>query len=123
MENLFSFFILILLFYGRSLGLKHKKKAHVKWMFVVIALDLLLVLFLSIKRQALGKVSSDMPWTLMVHLPFAIGCVLGYLASIYYGMKLYHGQERYRSTMKRLDRFIVVFRVMTFLTSLAYEYF
>ncbi len=120
MANISSFLILILLFYGRSLRHSNKKK-HALIMSLVIGLDLILVLALVFMRNALGQVDTDMHWSLMVHLPFAVGTLLLYFVALFVGIKLLKGDRSYLGKMRFLDRLIMPGRTLTFLTSVLME--
>ena len=81
-NNSISAIILVLFFYARSL---HKKnaEAHIRWMYIVMALDLSLVGYLAIFRNALGKIDADISLLLVIHLCFAISTVLLYFFMAY----------------------------------------
>ena len=108
--------ILVFFFYGRSL---HKKNvdAHIRWMYVVMAMDLSLVAYLALFRGALGKIDAGMSPLLMIHLCFAISTVVLYFLMAYFGTGLARGREEFRKVMKRLDKVMVFTRVFTLVTS------
>ncbi|MEC9283799.1 MAG: hypothetical protein VX642_13890 [Bdellovibrionota bacterium] len=117
-NNIISFVILVLLFWGRSLHSKNRE-LHIKVMSFVIAADLLLVGYLALFNNALSKINGEMSGLLIVHLFFAITTVVLYLRLIPIGIKLAKGDESQRPSMKQMDRIIIVFRTMTFLTSMS----
>ncbi len=120
MANLLSFFILMIFLWGRTL---HKKnlRLHIFVMLSVIIVDLMLVLFLVEKRDALKHVNSQMPWTLEIHVPIAISTVLLYFAAAWTGWRLYKGHP-VRARLRRLDRILVVARTLTLVTSLMVQF-
>lgn len=117
-NNVISFLILVLMFWGRSLHSKNRQ-LHIKVMSFVIAADLLLVGYLALFNQALSKINGDMSTLLIVHLFFALTTVLLYLRLIPIGIKLAKGDESQRIAMRQMDRLIVIFRTMTFVTSMS----
>lgn len=121
-NNLISAVILVLFFYGRSL---HKKDVdrHIKWMYSVMALDLTLVAYLAIFRNALSKIDGGMSPLLMIHLSFAVSTVLLYFLMAYFGTGLAKGKEANRLIMRRLDKVMVFCRVFTLVTSLSLSFF
>ena len=118
MNNVLSFLILILFFYGRSLHTK-KPKAHVKWMTLVMVLDLSLVAYLALFRDVLTKIDAGMSSLLIIHLFFALGTVVLYFIMAYSGYKISKGEDSFRRVMRRLDYVMVGARVFTLITSLA----
>ena len=115
--NLTSFIILALFLYGRSLRFKNLK-LHIRLMLVAFAGDLILVLALVMMKDALSKVSLGMHWTLKVHIPFALGTIVLYMIASYAGYRLYRGDESARPVLRRSDRVLLFFRIMTLVTSL-----
>lgn len=87
-----------------------------------MALDLSLVAYLAIFRNALGKIDSNISPLLIVHLCFAVSTVVLYFLMAYYGTGLAKGKEQNRKTMRRLDKIMVFTRVFTLVTSLALSY-
>ena len=117
-NNIISFVILVLMFWGRSLHSKNPK-LHIRVMSLVIASDLLLVGYLALFNQALTKINAEMSGLLIIHLFFSITTVILYLRLIPIGIKLGKGDESQRASMRQMDRIIVVFRTMTFITSMS----
>lgn len=115
--NLTSFLLLALFLYGRSLRFTNLKW-HIRLMLAAFAGDLVLVLALVMMKDALSQVSTGMHWTLMVHIPFALGTILLYAMATYAGYRLYRGDESARTVLKQTDRVLLFFRVMTLVTSL-----
>lgn len=115
--NLISFLILVLFFWGRSLCFKNLR-LHIKVMLFCLLADLILVLALVMMRDALSQVSLGMHWTLLVHIPFAVGTLVLYLIAARAGFRLYRGDETARPLLRHTDKILVFFRVMTLVTSL-----
>ncbi|MCB0366057.1 MAG: hypothetical protein H6624_17985 [Bdellovibrionaceae bacterium] len=115
--NSINFLILLLFFYGRTLAHKDKVK-HGKVMIAVILGDFLLLLYLTIFREALDSVDRRMPPLLIVHIVLALITVVAYAMAISNGIKLLKGQEEVRSKMKLIDRIAVPGRTLVFVTSL-----
>lgn len=86
-------------------------------MLSCLVADLALVLSLAIVRQALSKVSLDMSWLLMVHVPIAVVTVALYFPTAWTGFQLWRGKP-VRSRLRLLDKCLTTGRVLTFLTSL-----
>lgn len=120
MANLLSFLILMVFLWGRSLHHKNLR-LHIFLMLSVIVADLLLVLALVEQRDALDKVNSEMPWTLMIHVPIAVFTVLLYFPTAWTGWRLYQGAKLHER-MRKLDRILVVSRVLTLVTSLMVQF-
>jgi hypothetical protein len=120
MANLISFVILLAFFWGRSLRFKNLR-LHIAVMSTVIASDVLLVLALIIRRDALSKVSLGMPWTLKIHVPIAVATILLYFVTAWTGVQLLRGKPLH-ARMRRLDRIVVPARVLTFVTSLMVQF-
>lgn len=116
MAILASFLILCVLLYGRSLRFKNLSK-HIRIMIIAMVADLLLVVALVVFRNALGKVDMGMHWTLKVHVPIAISTLGLYILTAQAGYSLYKGDENARARLKVLDKFVIVFRVLTLVTS------
>lgn len=121
MANLLSAIILGFFFWGRSLRFKNLRR-HIQVMSGVILADLTLVAALVIHRHALEKVGVGMPWTLKLHVPIAILTILLYFATAWTGIQLYRGKPLHQR-MRRLDRVLVVSRVLTLVTSLMVQFF
>lgn len=115
MANLASLLILIAFFYGRSLH-GTNLRLHIRIMIGCLVADYALVLALVVVRNALGSVNTDMHWTLMVHLPFAISSIVLYALTARAGYQLLSGKP-VRARLRKLDRLLVVARVMTLVTS------
>ncbi len=120
MANLISFIILLFFLWGRSLRFTHLKM-HIFIMLAVILADLILVLGLVEKRDALGKIGLAMPWTLMIHVPIAVFTVLLYFPTAWTGYQLYRGKP-VRARMRQLDRILLPARVLTLITSLMVQF-
>ncbi len=116
MANLASFLILLVFLYGRSLRFTNLRW-HIRLVLFAFAADMALIGVLVFGRQALGKVSPDMSLALKVHVPIAIITVLLYSAAVWCGYKLYQGLP-VRKWLRRVDRWLLFFRVMTLVTSL-----
>jgi len=114
--NLTSFLILALFLWGRSLCFKNLR-LHIFVMLSCLIADLMLVLALVLMRDALSQVSVDMHWTLRVHVPIAVATVLIYFPTAWSGYQLYRGNESARYRLKILDKILIVFRVLTLVTS------
>ena len=122
MANVLSFFLLLLLFYGRSLRHKNKKQ-HALVMSFVIFMDISLVIALIVMRNAIEQIDTQMHWSLMLHLPFSTATFILYFVALYVGFKLLKGEKRFRKHMRILDRLILPGRTLTLLTSLLVQYF
>jgi hypothetical protein len=120
MANLLSFLILMIFLWGRTLYRKNLR-LHVFIMLTVIAADLLLVLGLVERRDALGKIGAGMPWTLQIHVPIAIFTLVFYFVTAWTGWQLYGGRP-VRHRLRRFDRILVVARVLTLVTSLMVQF-
>lgn len=121
MANLLSVIILSVLLWGRSLRFKNLKR-HILVMQIAMGADILLVAGLVVFRNALGKLSVGMPWTLQIHIPIALTTILLYGLITRAGYRLKNGDERARPTLRELDRFVIVFRVLTLVTSLMVQF-
>lgn len=110
--------ILLLLLWGRSLA-KKNLRAHIRVVSVAMLLDLLLVLYLAVAREALTKVNLSMPWLLTVHVSLALGVLLFYVLVTHAGWNLLKGRESYRKRLRFLDRVIVPTRILVLVTSTA----
>ncbi|MFK8138200.1 MAG: hypothetical protein AB8E15_07570 [Bdellovibrionales bacterium] len=114
--SIVSFIILCLFIYGRSLHAKNRSQ-HIKIMKTVIVADTALVLYLALIQRVLVKVNADMSVLLMVHIFFALSTVLLYWVMMYHGIRAVKGFESSRRLIKPLDRILLPFRILTFLTS------
>lgn len=119
--NLISFVILCVLLYGRSLRFKNLRW-HIRLMLTAFAADLALVFVLAVHRQALGKVSLGMPWTLKIHVPIAVLTVVIYFFAVWTGYRLYRGHP-VRARLRALDRILIPARILTLVTSLIVYFF
>lgn len=115
MANIASFLILLLFLYGRSLRFTNLRW-HIRLMLAAFAADMMLIAALVFGRQALGKVGGDMSLALKVHVPIAVVTVILYIAAVWCGYKLYQGLP-VRNWLRRVDKWLLVFRVMTLVTS------
>lgn len=113
MANLVSFVILCFLLFGRRIT---DRAIHSALMVSVIFADVTLILFLVFSRDALEKVEPAMPALLAVHLAFALATVILYLIALVVGTLILLGRPK-PGAMRRLDRFIVPCRILTFVTS------
>jgi len=120
MTNLISFVILLALLVGRRLAHKNRR-LHVRWMSAVIVADLTLVIYLVMGHKALDRIEPGMPTLLMIHIFFALSTVFLYGLAVWTGVHLLC-KKRTRFRMKTLDRWIVPFRIMTFVTSLGLQF-
>ncbi|EQC44494.1 hypothetical protein M899_2385 [Bacteriovorax sp. BSW11_IV] len=112
-----SFLILALIYLGVY---KRKNRAlHVKMMTSAIIWDVLLILQIELSRSAIMKASKVMtnPMLLKIHLFFAIGSVLLFVAMLITGRKFLKGNNAIRPLHKKLGWTTVVFRTMTLITS------
>jgi hypothetical protein len=120
MANLLSFIFLLCFLWGRTLARKNLR-LHITVMLTVMCADLCLVGSLVIMRDALNKVSTDMPWTLQVHVPIAITTVILYFATAWTGYMLYRGRP-VRAHLQWFDRSLTTARILTFVTSLMVQF-
>ncbi len=120
--NLASFIILIFFFWGRSLRFKNLQ-LHITLMLSCLVADLVLVLALVFMKNALSQVSLGMHWTLRIHIPIAVSTVVLYFFTAHAGYRLYRGDEKARKWLRELDKILVVFRVLTLVTSLMVSVF
>lgn len=84
-----------------------------------MASDLVLILTLVFARSALAKVHLSMPSLLVIHICFAISTVVLYGFAAFYGLKLKKGEKQYLKQMRRVDKILTPFRVLTLVTSLS----
>lgn len=117
MAILASFLILCLLLYGRSLRFTNLPM-HIRLMLITMVADFVLVIGLVIFRNALDKVEMGMHWTLMVHVPIAISTLGLYALTAQAGYSLFKGDKSARARLKILDKILIVFRVLTLVTSI-----
>lgn len=122
MANLTSLLILLLFFWGRSLRFRNLRW-HIRAMLTAMAADILLVLALVFHRDALGQLDTGMHWTLRLHVPIAVLTVALYFPTAYAGYQLYRGHEPARPRLRRLDRWLVTFRVLNLVTSVMVQIF
>lgn len=120
--NLISFLILCVFFWGRSLRTTNVR-LHWQVMTGVIVADVVLILFLVFGRSALSKVSLDMSPFLMVHIFFALSTVILYGWATYVGIQLLKGRRDLLPQMRKVDRILTPFRVLTLVTSVALMFF
>ena len=117
-----SFFTLLLLLIARSesfrLKFKNSRKLHIRLMWIVVAVDTSLVLYLAAGRNVLEKVNTDMSLVLIIHIILAIAVIIGYFFAAFWGFKLSKGDENYRKKMIYADRFLIPARTLVFLTIL-----
>lgn len=116
MANVVSFCILVLYLYGRSLWSKNNA-LHRKLMLAAFGADLVLVAALVVGREALNKVTPEMPLSLKVHVPIAVATVVLYVPTVWTGIQLARGRA-VRRKLVRLDRLLTTARILTFVTSL-----
>jgi hypothetical protein len=118
--NALSFLILMIFLWGRTLYRKNLR-LHIFIMLSVILADLLLVIGLVEKRDALGKISTDMPWTLQLHIPIAVFTLFFYFVTAWTGFQLYRGYL-VRDRLRLFDKILVTARVLTLITSLMVQF-
>jgi hypothetical protein len=87
----------------------------------VIAADLMLVAALVVFRDALHKVDVGMAWTLKIHIPIAILTLFFYFPTAWTGYQLLRGKPLH-ARMRKLDRIVVVGRILTLATSLMVQF-
>lgn len=121
MANLINFLLLIVFFYGRSLRFTNLRR-HIQLMLFAMTGDFLLVFSLMIFRDALGKLSPDMHWTLMIHVPIAVSTLIFYGIAAYFGNALNLGDESARGALRMTDRILVPLRVLTLVTALMVQH-
>lgn len=112
-----SFIVLALIYLG--VALRKKRALHVKIMSGAIIWDVLLILQIELSRSAIIKASQVLtnPMLLKIHLFFAIGSVILFVAMIITGRKLLAGNNGIRPLHKKLGWTTVVFRTLTVITS------
>jgi hypothetical protein len=93
-------------------------RLHIIVMLSCFAGDLLLVLALVMMRKALSQVSPGMHWTLKIHVPIAMATLIFYCFTMRTGYRLYKRDESARPLHRRLDKTLVVLRVLTLVSSL-----
>ena len=91
-------------------------------MLSVILADVLLIVFLVVDHDALGKVGPGMPWTLKIHVPIAVFTVVMYFVTAWTGWQLWRGRRELLGRMRMLDRVLVPARVLTLVTSLMVQF-
>lgn len=117
MANLISFFILIVFLYGRSLRFTNLRW-HITLMLAAFICDLGLIAALVFGRNALGTVAGgEMSVALWVHVPTAVVTVVLYFGAVWTGFALWRGRD-VRARLRWLDRCLLVFRVLTLVTSI-----
>lgn len=95
-----------------------KVKLHSIWMSVFIVADIALVLYLAIARNVLVKLApSEIYPLLVIHIIMALSCVLGYLATIHFGLKIIRGERQHIAKMRLADKIILPMRLGVFITS------
>ncbi len=118
MANLISFLILLVFLYGRSLRFVNLRW-HIRLMLAAFVADLILILALVFGRDAMGTVmSGEMSLALRIHVPIAVCTVVFYFGAVWSGYQLWRGEAGARVRLRWMDRCLVVFRVLTLLTSL-----
>lgn len=115
--NVANFLFLVFFLWGRAQWSRNLR-LHIRAMQLAFVLDLLLVVALVVLRDALGKVSMDMHWTLMVHIPIAVTTLAMYVVTGVYGYKLHWGNGAARASLRICDRILVSARILTFVTSM-----
>lgn len=114
--NIISFIVLLLFFWGRSLRFTNLN-LHIGLMLFCLVADFGLVLALVMMKSALSQVEWSMHWTLQIHIPVAVTTVALYIPTAWSGYQLWRGKESYRPRLRELDKFLVIFRVLTLVTS------
>ena len=85
-------------------------------MWVVVITDTALVLYLAGARNVLSKLEPTMSPVLILHIFLAVGVIIGYFFSAYWGVKLSQGDESYRNKMIWADKIIIPARILVFIT-------
>lgn len=120
MANILSFVILLFFLWGRTLY-RRNLRLHIFIMVSVIVADLLLIVGLIEKRDALAQVTTDMPMILKIHVPIAVFTVLMYFITAWTGYQLLRGKP-VRARMRWCDRILVPSRILTLVTSIMVQF-
>lgn len=122
MNQVIGIIILGFFLVGRGLA-KRNRKLHIRLMYLVVAADGFLVLYLAVFREVLTTLAKGVSILLAVHILLALLCLVGYGFAIRYGRALARGEEQYRRSLRRVDRWLLPTRIAVSLTSLILPYF
>lgn len=122
MNQIVGLLILVLFFVGRGFA-KRNRLVHIRMMYFVVVADVLLVLYLATFREVLSALSKDVSPLLVIHIMLALLSLVGYGFAILYGRKLARGEEQFRISLRRVDRWLVPTRTAVSITSLLLPYF
>ena len=112
-----SFIILAMLYYGVTQ--RKKRSKHIKIMVSAIIWDFILVLQIELSRGAIKQASElvTAPLMLKVHLFFAIGSALLFIAMLIMGRKVIKGNNKLLPIHAKLGWTTLFFRTATLVTS------
>lgn len=109
---------LVLVLIGLALYFRRQPRRHAGLMRLAFALDLGLVLYLELTRQAvetaLGGGSS---WLLPFHVIVSVGAALGWAAQLWLGARLLKGKQVLRARHVQVGVFFLVMRLANYITS------
>ena len=95
---------------------RKQRQLHVTLMLSGIAVDLSLVLFLEITRDAVQTaLGSDVSLLEYVHIAASTGAVICYIPTLYFGWKLLGGEIKYRKAHVRVAVIALALRTIGFI--------
>ena len=93
------------------------RRRHRALMLTAFATDLGLVLWIEATRHAIEKVAGGVPWLVQLHVAISTGVLLGYVAMIALGSKLFAGRADLRVVHRWVGVGFVTLRGLNYLTS------
>ena len=93
------------------------RRRHRALMLAAFAVDLGLVVWIEVTRHAIEKVAGGVPWLVQIHVAISTGVLVGYVAMILLGSRLFAGRGDLRSMHRWVGLGFVVLRGLNYVTS------
>jgi uncharacterized membrane protein YozB (DUF420 family) len=109
---------LVLVLIGVALYRRHNPKLHATLMRVAFLIDLGLVLYLELTRQAVETaIAGGAGWLLPFHVTVSVLAALGWAAQLWLGLRLLRGDTVLRVRHIQVGVFFLVMRLANYITS------
>jgi hypothetical protein len=109
---------LVLVLIGLGLSLRKQPRRHALCMRLAFAIDLTLVLYLEVARQAVETaIAGGGGWLLPLHVTVSVLAALGWGLQLWLGQRLLRGQTVLRVRHIQVGLFFLAARLVNYITS------
>ena len=107
----------VLVLVGLGLWCRKRPKWHMRIMASAFVMDVLLVVYIEVTRNAVEKVASQIKLMIWIHALISLGVLICYVVMIWLGRRALRGDKASKSTHRNMGMVFVTLRSLNYATS------